>query len=201
MIAGGFGRGRGSWRALPGLLGASARVQGRQQPSIMTPAEAMAHAARRGPGIIAVVADDLGTLPTSSTRCRRRTSSPRGTPGPSSCGATGDRELAGEVAGLPKPTVAAWLLNQLARRRAAAVEQLVGLGAELREAQQSLDGDQMRALTRQRQQVVRAFSRQVAELGDELGRPVSGPVAEQVEETLRAAVADEEAGEALLAAG
>ena len=112
--------------------------------------------------------------------------------------ADGDRDLAGEVAALPKPTVAAWLLNQLARRRASAVEQLVGLGAELREAQQNLDGDQMRALNRQRQQVVRAFARQVAELGAELGRPVSGPVADQVEETLRAAVADEEAGEALL---
>ena len=112
--------------------------------------------------------------------------------------ADGDRDLAGEVGALPKPTMAAWLLNQLARRRASAVEQLVGLGAELREAQQSLDGDQMRALTRQRHQVVRAFSRQVADLGAELGRPVSGTVADQVEETLRAAVADEEAGQALL---
>ncbi len=112
--------------------------------------------------------------------------------------ADGDRDLARQVAALPRPTVAAWLLNQLARRRTAAVEQLVGLGAEMREAQESLDGDQMRALNRQRQQVVRAFSRQVAELGDELGRPVSDAVAQQIEETLRAAVADEEAGHALL---
>lgn len=110
----------------------------------------------------------------------------------------GRRALAQEVAALPRPTVAAWLLNQLARRRAGAVRQLVDLGAELRAAQDSLDGEQLRALTRQRQQVVRAFSRQVADLGDELGRPVSGTVAAQVEETLRAAVADEEAGQALL---
>ena len=110
----------------------------------------------------------------------------------------GRRDLAKEVAALPRPTVAAWLLNQLARRRTAAVGQLVDLGAELRAAQDSLDGEQLRALTRQRHQVVRAFSRQVADLGNELGRPVSGTVAGQVEETLRAAVADEEAGQALL---
>ncbi|HLK95018.1 MAG TPA: hypothetical protein VK365_04690 [Nocardioidaceae bacterium] len=112
--------------------------------------------------------------------------------------ADGQRDLAQEVAALPRPTVAAWLLNQLARRRTAAVGQLVDLGAELRVAQDSLDGEQLRALTRQRHQVVRAFSRQVADLGTELGRPVSGTVAGQVEETLRAAVADEEAGQALL---
>lgn len=110
----------------------------------------------------------------------------------------GQRDLAQSVSALPRPTVAAWLLNQLARRRTAAVGQLVDLGAELRAAQESLDGEQLRALTRQRHQVVRAFSRQVADLGNELGRPVSGTVAGQVEETLRAAVADEEAGQALL---
>jgi hypothetical protein len=110
----------------------------------------------------------------------------------------GERDLAREVASLPRPTVAAWLLNQLARRRTAAVGQLVDLGAELRAAQDSLDGEHLRALTRQRQQVVRAFSGQVTDLGNELGRPVSDTVAGQVEETLRAAVADEEAGQALL---
>ena len=76
--------------------------------------------------------------------------------------AEGDRELATEVRELPKPTAAAWLLNQLARLRPDEVDQLVGLGDELREAQQSLDGDQMRALNQQRQQVVRAFARQAA---------------------------------------
>ena len=112
--------------------------------------------------------------------------------------AEGDRELATEVRELPKPTAAAWLLNQLARLRPDEVEQLVGLGDELREAQQSLDGDQMRALNQQRQQVVRAFARQAAQLADELGRPLSDAVAQQVQETLRAAVADAEAGQALL---
>ncbi len=109
----------------------------------------------------------------------------------------GDRDLARRVTALPKPTVAAYLLNELARRRPDAVEQLVGLGGRLRDAQESLDGGQLRALTRQRQEVVAAFVRQVVELARDLGRPLSDAVARQVQETLRAAVADEAAGRAL----
>ena len=140
---------------------------------------------------LGTLADDLYALPAEDFVAERDARVKR-------IRADGNRDLARQVAALPRPTVAAWLLNQLARRRTAAVEELVGLGAEMRAAQESLDGDQMRALNRQRHQVVRAFSRQVAELGDELGRPVSDAVAQQVEETLRAAVADEEAGHALL---
>ena len=113
--------------------------------------------------------------------------------------AGGDRELAGRVAALQKPTVAAWLLNQLARQRPEAVDQLVSLGADLRAVQQNLDGDQLRALGRRRQQLVRAFVREAGQLAAELGRPLSGATASQVEDSLRAAVADEGAGAALLA--
>lgn len=113
--------------------------------------------------------------------------------------ADGDRELASRVTALPKPTVAAWLLNQLARQRPEAVDQLVSLGADLRAVQQNLDGDQLRALGRRRQQLVRAFVGEAAQLAAELGRPLSGATATQVEDSLRAAVADESAGAALLA--
>lgn len=109
----------------------------------------------------------------------------------------GNRDLATAICALPKPTVAAWLLNQLARRHPDAVEQLAALGGELRAAQQNLSGDQLRALTRQRQDVVAGFVAQVHALAAELGRSVSDQVAQQVEETLRAAVADGEAAEAL----
>jgi len=112
----------------------------------------------------------------------------------------GDRTLAAAIGGLPKPTVAAFLLNQLARRRPDAVEQLVVLGAELRAAQQSLAGDQLRALTRQRQAVVAGFVQQVHALAAELGRSISDQVTQQVEQTLRAAVADAGAAEALRSA-
>lgn len=112
--------------------------------------------------------------------------------------AGGARDLARRVGELPKPTAAAWMLNQLVRRRPDEVTQLAALGDQLREAQRTLAGDQLRALTRQRQAVVAAFARQLASLADELGRPLSATVATQVEETLRAAIADPEAGRALL---
>ena len=109
----------------------------------------------------------------------------------------GERELATAVGKLPKPTVAAWLLNQLVRRRPEAVEQLVALGDELRAAQESLAGDDLRVLSRQRQSVLAGFVRQVKALAGELGRPASDSVTQQVQETLGAAMADGAAGQAL----
>lgn len=47
----------------------------------------------------------------------------------------GDRELAGEVAKLRRPTPAAWAVNQLTRRHREEVEELVRLGEALRAAQ------------------------------------------------------------------
>lgn len=112
--------------------------------------------------------------------------------------ADGDGGLARRVAELPKPTMAAWLLNQLVRRRPQEVATLVELGDQLRGAQRTLAGGALRALGKQRHAVVAAFARQVADLADELERPLSAAVAHQVEETLRAAVADADAGRALL---
>ena len=140
---------------------------------------------------LAAVADELYALPPEGFVAERDARAKQ-------LRTDGDRDLAADVKALPRPTAAAWLLNQLARLQPDAVQELVSLGAELRDAQENLDGDQLRALDRQRRQVVRAFARQAAELADDLGRPLSGSVADQVNETLRAAVADEEAGEALL---
>ncbi len=140
---------------------------------------------------LAAVADELYALPPEDFVAERDARAKQ-------LRTDGDRDLAADVKALPRPTAAAWLLNQLARLQPDAVQELVSLGAELRDAQENLDGDQLRALDRQRRQVVRAFARQAAELADDLGRPLSGSVADQVNETLRAAVADEEAGEALL---
>ncbi|MCZ2824311.1 MULTISPECIES: hypothetical protein [unclassified Modestobacter] len=112
--------------------------------------------------------------------------------------ARGDRELAEEIGGLRKPTTAAWVVNTLVRRQPDELRQLVDLGADLREAQRDLEGDQLKELTRQRRAVVLALTRQARSLAKELGRPVSDSVAGQVQDTLRAAVADEDAGRATL---
>ncbi|MGY1827702.1 MULTISPECIES: hypothetical protein [unclassified Blastococcus] len=112
--------------------------------------------------------------------------------------AAGDRELAGVIGKLRKPTTAAWVVNTLVRRQPAEVAELVELGAGLREAQGDLDGDELRELSQQRHRVVAALTRQARSLAQDLGHPVSDSVAGQVQDTLRAAIADETAGQAVL---
>jgi len=112
--------------------------------------------------------------------------------------ADGDKTLAKEIGGLPKPSAAAWVSNLLVREHREEIQNLVELGTLLREAQENLAGDQLRALDVQRRQLVSALTRQARALANDRGHPVSTAVATQVEDTLRAAMADPDAGEALL---
>src|SRR4051795_10533611 len=52
--------------------------------------------------------------------------------------AAGEREAASGVKGLRKPTVAAWTLNQLSRRRGKDLDRLLTAGERLRAAQEEL---------------------------------------------------------------
>jgi hypothetical protein len=110
----------------------------------------------------------------------------------------GDKALAKQIGALPKPSAAAWAANLLVRSKRAEIEGLVELGGLLREAQETLAGDELKALNRQRAQLLSALTRQASALAREHGRPISSSVAGQVEETLRAAMTEPEAGEALL---
>ncbi len=111
--------------------------------------------------------------------------------------ADGDKQSASAIAALRRPSLAAWLVNALVRHRRDEVEQLLGLGEALRSAQQGLAGDQLRALARQRQQVLAAIGRQARALARELGHPVSEDVGLEVEQTLGAAMADPAIAEAV----
>ncbi len=112
--------------------------------------------------------------------------------------ADGDKAMAKAIGGLPKPSTAAWVANVLVREAHDEIEGLVELGTLVREAQESLAGDQLRALDVQRRQLIAALTRKARSLAYQRGHSVSTAVATQVEETLRAAMADPEAGEALL---
>lgn len=111
--------------------------------------------------------------------------------------AAGDPDLAAQVQSLRKPTTAAWLLNQLVRAHADEVAQVLSLGAELRAAQGTVAADELRALDRQRRRLTHAVAQQARVLGRDAGRRVSEQVAAAVEETLRSAMVDPDAGEAL----
>src|SRR4051812_4918823 len=93
----------------------------------------------------------------------------------------GDRVLAKSISQLPKPSLAAWAANLLVREHRDEIESLVELGGLLREAQESLAGDQLKALSVQRNQLLAALSRQVGARAPEHGHPVRSGIAGQAE--------------------
>jgi hypothetical protein len=112
--------------------------------------------------------------------------------------ADGDRDLAAAVGGLPKPSAAAWAVNLLVRAHSDEVGQLLTLGTLLRDAQAALAGDELRTLNRQQHQVMAAVVRRAAGLTAEHGHRLSDPVSRQVESTLRSAMSDPAAADAVL---
>lgn len=108
-----------------------------------------------------------------------------------------DRELAAAVKALRRPTVAAWTVNLFVRREAEQVDQLLDLGAALRDAQEALDGEELRALSRQRRQVTAAMATRARAVVSAEGQKLSQSVTDQVEATFTAALLDEQAAAAL----
>jgi hypothetical protein len=111
--------------------------------------------------------------------------------------AKGDKELVAALKALRKPSVAAWVVNLLVRREAAQVEQVLAVGAALREAQEGMDGAELRALTKQRRQLTSAVTAQARALAAEEGVRVTSSVADEVEATLTAGLVDPEAARAV----
>jgi hypothetical protein len=142
------------------------------------------------------VADDLYALPPDEfTRARNERAK--------ALRKEGKREEADAVKELRKPTVAAWALNQLARRRAKGVERLLAAGEELRAAQEELlaGGDRkafQSAATKERDEVA-GLTDEAAELAAEAGERPTPALREKISETLHAAALDEETGEELRA--
>ena len=109
----------------------------------------------------------------------------------------GDRAAAADIKALRRPSPAAWAVNLLAHERADELSRLIELGARLRQAQASLSAEDMRDLSRQRQEIVSALARQARQLVSERGRPISDAGSRQIEDTLVAAVADPDAAAAV----
>lgn len=98
--------------------------------------------------------------------------------------------LSGEVKALRKPSTAAWVVNRLVRAESGQVERVLAVGEALREAQRSMSGEDLRALTRQRRQLTAAVTQTARRLAREAGLRVTEAVAVQVEATLTAAMLD-----------
>jgi hypothetical protein len=114
----------------------------------------------------------------------------------------GDRDAAGEIAKLPKPTPAAWTANQVAREQPELIEAVLEAGEALRGAQEAaLAGDGGGAL-REAMGVQRGAVDAVmtaAQAYRPAGRALSRAMADRLRTTLQAAAGDEGLSAALAA--
>lgn len=101
-----------------------------------------------------------------------------------------DRELAGAIGALRKPTRTAWLVNLLARDDPAAVGALLDLGDALRTAQEQRDGQALRDLSARRRTAIDALVRRGSVLGREAGHQPTESTLNEVAQTLQAALGD-----------
>jgi hypothetical protein len=106
--------------------------------------------------------------------------------------AAGDRETAKRLAALKKPTVAAWVVNLLARKRPDLISELVELSGALRAAQRELRGEELRELSQQRRAFVSALVVAARKLAVAAGVGAGKLPLGEVEATLTAALADPE---------
>jgi hypothetical protein len=138
------------------------------------------------------VSDELYRLPLEDFTSARKDREQRAK-------AAGEKDLAAQIHRLTKPNLVAWLANQLAHERADEIRPLLELGQALREATAALSGQQLRELSGQQRQLISALVQQARRLANAAGRKVSEDAARGLEDTLRAALVDPHAAEALAA--
>lgn len=111
--------------------------------------------------------------------------------------ADGDKGLSGRITSLRKPSTAAWVVNLLVREAVDEVTQMLDVGEALQRAQADLDGEALRELNRQRRKLITVMAQKGRAHARDRGVKVSGSVAEQVEQTLHAAMVDSDAAAAV----
>jgi hypothetical protein len=112
----------------------------------------------------------------------------------------GERERAGEVAALKKPSVAAWAVNQLVRTQRRGVAELLEAGDGLRSAQDDVlaghgDARSLRAAVERERLAVQKLADAACGLLSSEGQELSETMVERVSDTLHAAALDDDARE------
>lgn len=110
----------------------------------------------------------------------------------------GRREDAAKVSKLPKPSIAAWAVNQLVRTQHRAVSDLFDAGDALQEAQADLlsgrsDGDALRKAAERERAALDALMERARGLLSSEGHEMSHATLDRVADTLHAAALEEEA--------
>ncbi len=112
--------------------------------------------------------------------------------------ADGDTDAAAAIKTLRKPTAAAWAVNLMARKRPDDLDRLADLAAELRDAQERLDGARMTALARSRTALVDELVATLATVVAEAGGRLTAAAARDAGATFVAALASPSATEAVV---
>ncbi|NJP51885.1 hypothetical protein HCJ93_17890 [Streptomyces sp. SBST2-5] len=137
---------------------------------------------------VEAVLDELYALPPSGFVPRREQRA-------AEARSAGRADDARRIRAARRPTLAAWAANLLRRSRPEEAEQFLELGRALREAFSTLDPAGLRELSAQRRRIVAELSRQAAGLARDAGHPLSDSVQRDLEETLRAVLADPQAAD------
>lgn len=111
--------------------------------------------------------------------------------------AKGDREDAGRVKKLRKPSVSAWAVNQLVRKHMKTVKELLAVGDEVRSALSGGKAGEVRKITDRRRRVVDRLLDLAEDLLNQAGHGTTRPTLDKVGDTLMAATMDQEAADAL----
>jgi hypothetical protein len=115
----------------------------------------------------------------------------------------GDRDAAARVKKLRRPSVSAWVVNQLARVHRSGVQELLSVGEDVRTGQRAaLSGggaERIREITTRRRRVVDRLLDGAEDLLTKAGQATSRSTLDKVGDTLMAATVDEEAAEAVRA--
>jgi hypothetical protein len=109
----------------------------------------------------------------------------------------GDADLAKEIGKLRRPTVVAWIVNALARAHPGEIDGLLELGDELRAAQRNLAGDAMRELSAKRRAAIAELVGLARSEAADAGHRAGDDTLREVQVTLDAALADQNAGAAV----
>jgi hypothetical protein len=139
---------------------------------------------------LAEVADELYALPPAEFTAARDERA-------RAAKTAGRRDDAAAIRKLARPTTSAWLVNQLSREAPEGLGRLFEVADALQEAQRTLAGDRLRELSAQRRQIVTELLPVAAALADRAGQPASPAVLAEVRATLDAAVADNDARDAV----
>lgn len=111
----------------------------------------------------------------------------------------GDRDLAVRIAALRKPTLVAWLANQLVRQNRDMLESLLAVGEQLRSAMVTQQGPELRRLSVLERELVQDLVVAARTQAGARGLRIPDTADRGLVDTLRAGLGDPRAAEALMA--